>query len=49
MIKRILAWMAIVGFIFLLANLLFFRYNIELSTVIYGLIIILFIFTAKKS
>lgn len=49
MLKRILAWTAILGFIFLILNLFFFRYYIELSTAIYIIIIIYFIFSTIKS
>lgn len=45
MLKRILAWIAIIGFIFLIVNLSIFRYNVELFTGIYILIIIFFVFS----
>jgi len=49
MIKRLLAWIAVIGFIFLIANLVFFKYNIILSTGIYGLIILIFVLSTFKS
>ncbi|MCX7922905.1 MAG: hypothetical protein N3B21_12980 [Clostridia bacterium] len=48
MLKRILAWMTLAGFILLILNLLVFRYQPTLSLTVYLAIVVAFIFWGKK-
>lgn len=45
--KRVLAWISLVGFILLLVNILTFKFLIGPSVMVYILIIVLFLFTNK--
>ncbi|QNU65542.1 hypothetical protein EHE19_011445 [Ruminiclostridium herbifermentans] len=45
--KRVLAWILLVGFIFLLVNIFTFKFLIGPSVMVYILAIVLFIFTNK--
>ncbi len=43
MARRIGAWVAIVGFVFLILNLFWFKWYTELSAVIYIIIIVIYV------
>jgi len=43
--KRILAWVLLVGFVLLLLNILLFRFYLELSSIVYIIIIVAFLLT----
>jgi hypothetical protein len=45
--KRVLAWVALIGFVLLIVNLLTFKFLIGPSVMVYILVIVLFIFTNK--
>jgi hypothetical protein len=47
MLKRIMAWVLLVGFVFLLLNIAIFRFYWEISILIYLVVAIWFIFTNK--
>ena len=49
MIKRILAWTAILGFVLLIINITFFRFMIEISIIVYTLILAYFLLTQMNS
>jgi len=43
--KRITAWILLVGFVLLLVNLIVFRYQWQMSIIAYLMIVFVFIFT----
>jgi membrane protein implicated in regulation of membrane protease activity len=45
MLKRIFAWIGIIGFAFLIIDVIFLKYQIQLAIGIYILIIIYFVFS----
>jgi predicted MFS family arabinose efflux permease len=47
MLRRVLAWVLLVGFILLLLNIVMFQYYLETSILLYLIIAIWFIFTNK--
>jgi Ca2+/Na+ antiporter len=47
MIRRVMAWILLVGFIFLLLNIVMFQYYLEASILVYLIIAVWFIFTNK--
>ena len=46
--RRIIAWVLLVGFLFLIINLIVIRYYWQLSMVIYLVIVFIFLFTNRK-
>jgi len=48
MTKRIIAWILLVGFVLLIINLIFFRYYWQTSLALYIIVVLYFIFSAKK-
>lgn len=48
MLKRIMAWVLLVGFLFLILNLIVIRFYWQISMVIYLVIVFIFLFTNKK-
>lgn len=48
MIKRVMAWVLLVGFLFLILNLIVIRFYWQLSMVVYLVIVFIFLFTNKK-
>ncbi|HEY5584893.1 MAG TPA: hypothetical protein VIK78_10430 [Ruminiclostridium sp.] len=47
MLKRVLAWVLLVGFVLLLLNIMTYQYLLAPSILVYVLIVIWFIFTNK--
>ncbi len=47
--KRLLAWLAILGFIFLILDITFFKYRIDIALFIYSLIIAYFVISRMRS
>jgi hypothetical protein len=47
--KRVLAWLAIVGLIFLILDISYFHYRLDIAFGIYAAIIIYFLLTNKKA
>ncbi len=47
MLKRVLAWILLAGFLFLLLNIAIFHYYIQASIFVYLIIAVWFIFTNK--
>ena len=48
MLKRIMAWVLLVGFLFLILNLILIRFYWQLSMIIYLVIVFAFLFTNRK-
>ena len=48
-IKRVVAWVLLIGFILLLANIFVFHFYLKESLVLYAVIAVLFIFMHKKT
>ncbi len=48
MTRRLLAWVALIGFILLIINLIFFHYFISYSVFVYIAIVLAFLFTSKQ-
>lgn len=48
MLKRVLAWILLVGFALLLANIMFFRFLLELSIMLYIVVAVVFLFTMSN-
>ena len=48
MTRRILAWLTLVGFLFLLVNLFWLKYMQEVSLGIYIVIVVVFLFTNSE-
>ena len=49
MLRRLLAWISLIGFVALIINLLTFRFLWQLSIMIYIIIIVFFLLTNNKS
>lgn len=47
MLKRVLAWVLLAGFVLLLVNIMIFQYLLVQSIVVYALVAIWFIFSNK--
>jgi len=47
MMRRIMAWILLAGFVLLLLNIIMFQYYLEVSILVYLIIAIWFIFTNK--
>lgn len=48
MLRRVFAWVTLIGFIFLMVNLFFLQTHQTESLIAYIAIVILFLFTSKK-
>lgn len=48
MIKRVLAWILLIGFVLLIINLIFFRYYWQVSLALYIAAVLCFMFSVKK-
>lgn len=46
--KRILAWVMLIGFVLLFANIAFIGYKRELSLVVYLIILVYYVFNVRK-
>lgn len=46
--KRILAWIMLAGFVFLIANIIVIHYQTALSALIYIFVVLLYLFGSKK-
>ncbi|NTV90486.1 MAG: hypothetical protein HGA22_09045 [Clostridiales bacterium] len=46
--KRVFAWVLLVLFVLLLVNLIVIRWQWQLSIAVYAVILVAFVFTAKK-
>ncbi len=45
--KRVLAWILLVGFVLLIVNILTFKFLLGPSVMVYILVVVLFLFTNK--
>ena len=48
-IKRVVAWVLLIGFILLLTNIFVFHFHLKESLVLYAVIAVAFIFIHKKT
>jgi len=48
MLNKIIAWIALIGFVLLIINITFFSYQEELSVGVYIIIILLFLISTWK-
>ena len=48
-IKRVVAWVLLIGFILLLTNIFVFHFHLKESLVLYAVIAVAFIFMHKKT
>jgi Zn-dependent membrane protease YugP len=48
MLRRIAAWLLLAGFVLLIINILVIGYHRMLSAVVYAIIAVTFLFTARK-
>lgn len=46
--KRVLAWVLLVGFVLLIVNILTFKFFLGPSVMVYILVVVLFLFTNKS-
>lgn len=49
MIKRIIAWLLLLGFVFLILNITFIGFYRELTFLIYLIIVVFFLFNNKRN
>lgn len=49
MLKRVLAWLAIIGFIFLILDIIFFKFMIDIAIFVYVIVIAYFLLSNMKS
>jgi hypothetical protein len=48
MVKRIMAWILLLGFLFLILNLIVLRFYWQQSMIVYLVIVFIFLFTTRK-
>lgn len=48
MLKRVLAWVLLAGFVFLIFNIIIFGFYLKQSVIVYLIIVFVFIFTNRK-
>lgn len=48
MLRRVMAWVLLVGFLFLILNLIVIRFYWQFSMVLYVVIVFAFLFTNRK-
>lgn len=48
MLKRVFAWLLLIGFILLLVNIFLLHIFIQASFVVYAIIVVIFLFTKRK-
>lgn len=49
MLKRVIAWILIIGFLFIVADVIFIGFHRTLFIAVYAAIIVFYIFTNKKA
>lgn len=48
MLKRVLAWILLAGFVLLIMNIMVFRFMLEASIMVYVIVAVIFLFTMSN-